>query len=103
MVRTSSVTVTTPFSELPFGAKPDFRATILGDHPELGAPRIYLQCRRLICESDKLVGCIGGPQGKQGGIDRDDRLTHFTRPKLDVGLAKQECQGLREARCAEHD
>jgi hypothetical protein len=66
--------------ELPFGAKPDFGATILSDHPELGAPRIYLQCGRLICESDKLVGCIGGRQGTQGVIDCDDRLTHFPRP-----------------------
>ena len=73
------------FPKLPFGAEPDFGTPILGDHPELGPPCIHLQCRRLVCESDKLVGRIGGRQGTQGGIDRDDRLTHFTRPGRKAG------------------
>ena len=47
------------FPELPLGAETDFRTTILREHPELGSPRIDLQCRRLIRERDKLSRRVG--------------------------------------------
>ncbi len=64
-------------TQLPLGAEPDFCATILGDHSELGSPRINLQCRCLICERDKFVGRFGRSKGMQGRIDSDQRLVHI--------------------------